>query len=112
MNNFIVKPVGKIVFHNEMPSILLEKTYHSALEGLEGFSHLQIFWWFDACDNDTSRGVLKVSSPYRNSPETLGTFATRSPERPNPIALSAAQILRIDEAVPGRGCPVNAEPMH
>ena len=42
--------------------------------------------------------MLKVSSPYRNSPETLGTFATRSPERPNPVALSTAQILRIDSA--------------
>lgn len=98
MNNLIVKPVGKVVFQNEMPLILLEKPYRSALDGLDGFSHIQIFWWFDACDNETSRSVLKVSSPYRNSPETLGTFATRSPERPNPVALSTAQILRIDPA--------------
>ena len=65
MNNLIVKPVGKVVFQNEMPLILLEKPYRSALEGLDGFSHIQIFWWFDACDNEASRGVLKVSSPYR-----------------------------------------------
>ena len=51
MNNLIVKPVGKVVFQNEMPLILLEKPYRSALEGLDGFSHIQIFWWFDACDN-------------------------------------------------------------
>lgn len=98
MNNLIVKPVGKVVLKNEMPLILLEKPYRSALEGLDGFSHIQIFWWFDACDNEASRSVLKVSSPYRNSPDTLGTFATRSPERPNPVALSTAQILRIDPA--------------
>ena len=27
----------------------------------------------------------------------MGVFATRSPQRPNPIALSVAQVLRIDQ---------------
>lgn len=30
------------------------------------------------------------------SPEMLGTFATRSPERPNPIALTCANITYIE----------------
>lgn len=65
MNNLIVKPVGKVVFQNEMPLILLEKPYRSALEGLDGFSHIQIFWWFDACDNEASRNVLTLSRSQR-----------------------------------------------
>lgn len=33
----------------------------------------------------------------REGPHTLGIFATRSPYRPNPIGLSTARILAIDE---------------
>jgi hypothetical protein len=34
--------------------------------------------------------------PYKKGPEELGIFATRSPLRPNPILLSAAQMLDLD----------------
>ncbi len=33
---------------------------------------------------------------HKNSPEVLGTFATRSPMRPNPIALDCVQVTYID----------------
>ena len=51
---------------------------------------------FSGCNNESSRSKLIEKSPYKGSPDTLGTFATRSPERPNPIALTCAYITYLD----------------
>jgi len=37
-----------------------------------------------------------MPQPYKNSLEVMGIFATRSPVRPNPIALSTVQVIRIN----------------
>lgn len=70
--------------------------YAPALEGLEGFGHIQVLWWFSGCDDPESRGRRREDAPYKRGPATLGTFATRSPLRPNPIALSTLQVTRLD----------------
>lgn len=57
---------------------------------------MQVLWWFDQCDNDSSRNNLVEEKPYKNGPDVLGTFATRSPERPNPIAVTNVSVLNVD----------------
>ena len=42
------------------------------------------------------RNVLETPQPYKKAPTVMGIFATRSPVRPNPIALTAVQIIHID----------------
>lgn len=76
--------------------IVFDEKYKQALIGLEGFSHLQVIWWFSGCDNTEDRNILTIEKPYKKGPATLGTFATRSPERPNPIASSVCEIKSID----------------
>ncbi len=39
---------------------------------------------------------MSEAKPYTKGPDTLGTFATRSPQRPNPIALSCTHVTYID----------------
>lgn len=39
---------------------------------------------------------MTKDKPYRNGPDVLGTFATRSPSRPNPVALDCSQVTYID----------------
>lgn len=39
---------------------------------------------------------LVEKKPYKNAPEVLGTFATRSPERPNPIGVSCSYVTYVD----------------
>ncbi|MNE61354.1 putative tRNA (adenine(37)-N6)-methyltransferase [compost metagenome] len=39
---------------------------------------------------------MEVSAPYKSSPPKMGIFATRSPIRPNPVAMSVVQIIDID----------------
>ncbi len=96
MEQFTVKKIGTIKSDHNGMRLELEKDFAPALEGIEGFSHLNILWWFSECDNDQARNRLTENSPYKNAPIIMGAFAMRSPERPNPIALSCAQVTYID----------------
>ena len=71
-------------------------TIYPALKELDGFSHINVLWWFSDFDNEDFRSVLETDQPYKKAPEKMGIFATRSPVRPNPIALSAVEIINID----------------
>ncbi|HSI40503.1 MAG TPA: tRNA (N6-threonylcarbamoyladenosine(37)-N6)-methyltransferase TrmO [Xanthobacteraceae bacterium] len=72
-----------------------------ALEGLEGTTHLWLLYWMDRAPRDL---VVQVPRSYGKG---RGTFALRSPARPNPIAMSAVRLLGIDGnrlAVVGLDC--------
>ncbi|MGL5513450.1 MAG: SAM-dependent methyltransferase [Sporomusa sp.] len=98
MVNLQVNTIGRIERDDGDMRIALEKAYAPALAGLDGFSHIQVLWWFSQCDNPKDRMALTAAKPYKFSPDVLGTFATRSPMRPNPIALDCVQITYIDPA--------------
>ncbi len=91
-----LKEIGKIKVEGENMFLQINKEYIKGLQGLEGFSHVDVLWWFDKCDNSNSRSILETNKPYKKAPEKLGIFSTRSPERPNPIALSVTQVTHID----------------
>ena len=96
MKNILLNPIGKIKVADGGMFIELNKEYVPALKELQGFSHLDVLWWFDKCDNDEARSILEEDSPYKKGPAVVGIFATRSPFRPNPIALSVVQVIYID----------------
>lgn len=62
---------------------------------LQGYSHIRILWWFHKFEKECFRNTLECDPPYENAPRT-GVFASRSPVRPNPLALTAARIIKID----------------
>lgn len=64
-----------------------------ALRGLERFGDIEVLYWLHQ-----SRRDLILQSP-RSDGATTGTFALRSPVRPNPIGLSRVRLLRVDGAV-------------
>jgi tRNA-Thr(GGU) m(6)t(6)A37 methyltransferase TsaA len=66
--------------------------YASALEGLRPNQDIWILTWLHEADRDTLR-VHPRSDP--SNPIT-GVFATRSPDRPNPIGLHRATLTAID----------------
>ena len=75
--------------------------YVAALKGVEGKAELQILYWMDFARRD-----LVVQVP-RTHGEVSGTFALRSPVRPNPIASSIVTLLRVEKnglAVRGLDC--------
>jgi len=61
-----------------------------ALKGIEAFESLEVLYWLDR-----SRRDLVLQSPKRNG-ETRGTFALRSPVRPNPIGTSLVKFETLD----------------
>ena len=91
-----ITPIGTIHAGESGYYLEIAPPYRAALRGLDGFSHLQILWWCHLCDDPELRGIVEWEQPYRKGPRTLGIFATRSPLRPNPIALTAVAVLGLD----------------
>jgi tRNA-Thr(GGU) m(6)t(6)A37 methyltransferase TsaA len=71
-------------------TIEVDRRYAAALAGVESCSHLLVLYWMDRARRDL---VLQVPRHYG---EQRGTFALRSPARPNPIAASVATLLRVE----------------
>lgn len=72
--------------------IVLDPQVTDGLLGLEPGSDILVLAYFHQADRD----VLQVH-PRGNPDNPLrGVFATRSPARPNPIAVTSARIERID----------------
>lgn len=94
--NYQVKSIGKIKNDENGAYIQLEPEYVLGLQALEGFSHINVVWWFSDCDNDVERNKLQNEQPYKNAPKVMGVFSTRSPARPNPIALTTSEVISID----------------
>jgi tRNA (adenine37-N6)-methyltransferase len=61
----------------------------AALDGLDAHARIEVLYWLDA-----SRRDLVRQSPA-NDGVTRGTFALRSPVRPNPIGTSIATLIGI-----------------
>jgi len=71
----------------------LDPRYAEALAGLEAASHLILLYWMDQARRD-----LAIQVP-RHHERPRGTFALRSPVRPNPIALSVVRLIGLDGTV-------------
>ena len=66
-----------------------------ALRGIEGYDYLWLIWSFsEAIRSDWSP---TVRPPRLGGNVRRGVFATRSPFRPNPLALSSVRLLRVEE---------------
>lgn len=77
-------------------TVVFEPAYRNsdALRGLEDFSHLWLVWVFDQAVRETWSPTVRP--PRLGGNARMGVFATRSPFRPNPIALSAVGLAGID----------------
>lgn len=65
--------------------------YREAVDGLDQFSHIWVVFAF----HQAKGSKLRVRPPRMGGAKKLGVFATRSPHRPNPIGLSAVELLEI-----------------
>ena len=91
-----VSPVGFVRLESGGFYLEIAPEYRAALNGLEGFSHINVLWWSHLLEAPECRAIVECDQPYQNAPARVGIFATRSPLRPNPIALSVAPVLHID----------------
>ncbi len=94
---FEIYPIGKVEQTQQGMQLKIFEPYRPALKELENFGHVVVLWWCNLADTKEYRQTIECKKPYRNAPEKMGIFATRSPARPNPIALSVAAILGVDQ---------------
>jgi len=71
-------------------TVEIDARFAPGLKDVESCSHLVLLYWMDKAPRNL---VLQVPDQYG---EQHGTFALRSPARPNPIALSVVKLLKID----------------
>ncbi len=93
---YSLKPIGRISRRDDAIVLEIDIPFRPALKDLSGFSHVMVFWWADAFDNDEDRAKLHIKPPYAPD-RSIGVFATRSPFRPNPIAMTTCPIVSLDE---------------
>jgi len=91
-----INPIGKVSSsQDERAKIVIRPELAAALEGLEGFSHVWVFFWFHENDRPEARAILQVH-PRRDPTNPLtGVFATRSPVRPNLIGFTCCRIVSV-----------------
>lgn len=85
-------PIGFIRKIQDSVLVEIREDFERGLLGLEGFSHVILLCWFHGSDTKTKRSTLRVHPRGERSNPLMGVFATRSPRRPNPLALYISKI--------------------
>jgi tRNA (adenine37-N6)-methyltransferase len=84
-------PRGLGAQHKAEGSLEILREFEPGLTDIEGFSHLYVIWAFDRSD-----GFDLIAHPPTDEKRSHGVFSTRSPRRPNPIALTVVELLGRD----------------
>jgi tRNA (adenine37-N6)-methyltransferase len=71
--------------------LLPGRNFEQALKDLAGFERIWVIAWLHLNENWQPTVI-----PPRGPKVRRGLFATRSPHRPNPIAISALKLVRIE----------------
>ena len=103
MTEIKLKPIG--VVHNEIKQtgyhdckdivseIEVDAKWAELLDGIEEFSHIIVLFWMHAVPPDSPRPA-KVHPRGRVDLPLIGLFATRAPQRPNPIGITTVKLLK------------------
>ncbi|MGP3667200.1 MAG: tRNA (N6-threonylcarbamoyladenosine(37)-N6)-methyltransferase TrmO [Candidatus Bathyarchaeota archaeon] len=98
---YMFKPIGVIrspfkskseaprqgIFSDKICDVEIFREYEEGLKDVESFSHLIIIYLF----HESKGYTLTVVTPW--DPQPHGVFATRSPNRPNPIGFSVVELV-------------------
>jgi tRNA-Thr(GGU) m(6)t(6)A37 methyltransferase TsaA len=106
MTSFALRPVGRVqstlTDRADAPRqpdegapeawLVFDDAIAPALDGLTPGVDVLLFTWLDRGDRDT----LAVHPRGDRSRPLTGVFATRAPDRPNPIGLHTVHVLSVD----------------
>lgn len=105
---YVVRPIGVVrsPFHAKVEAprqpraaegvegrLELDPSLLHAVEDLEGFEHVWVIAWLDRVE-----GFRPKVHPPRSEIKR-GVLATRAPHRPNPLALSVMELVRVEGTV-------------
>lgn len=75
-------------------SIEIFPEYAKGLKDIDGFSHIYVLWHFHL-----SEKVELITAPLMEPRPKRGTFATRTPHRPNHIGLTVVRLLKRERSI-------------
>jgi tRNA-Thr(GGU) m(6)t(6)A37 methyltransferase TsaA len=76
-------------FDGPVCSIVVDDRWQAALTDIDGYRRIQVLYWMHHARRD-----LVLQTPFGKA--TTGTFALRSPVRPNPIASSIVELVGVE----------------
>ena len=85
----IAEPVNRD-WNSVVSEIVVDGKWLKALKGLEDFSHIIVLFYFSK-----SKGIKLQTHPKGQTDlPMVGLFSTRSPRRPNPIAMTICRLVK------------------
>ncbi len=102
--SIVLKPIGfvqndavgdEVKDRSRLSKIVLKDNLTSALDGIDGFSHVFVLFWLHETV-DKEREKLVVHPRGRADMPLVGVFAARSRFRPNPIGLTLCELVNVD----------------
>jgi tRNA-Thr(GGU) m(6)t(6)A37 methyltransferase TsaA len=97
---YSIQPIGQVAKSPGKTTLKIFPPFRDGLLGLNAFSHVLVFYWFDKNDTTEKRSTLMVHPRGNKANPLTGVFATRSPFRPNLIGLSVCKIKSVgDEGI-------------
>jgi len=101
--NVRLRSIGHVVSPAKFPErvrrenieaqVVIDPEWTEALEGIEEFSHIWVLFYLHHAAGERPF-VAKVHPMGRRNLPLIGALATRTPHRPNPIALTVVRLLR------------------
>ena len=73
--------------------IIIEKTFEDCLDGIEDFSHIIVIFLTDTPE-EARKTIKKIHPAGVKEAPLKGIFSSRSPIRPNPLALSTVKLVK------------------
>jgi tRNA-Thr(GGU) m(6)t(6)A37 methyltransferase TsaA len=106
MTSFVLRPVGRVESTLTDPAdaprqpdegapeawLVFDEAVAPALDGLAPGTDMLLFTWLDRGDRET----LAVHPRGDRSRPLTGVFATRAPDRPNPIGLHTVHVVAVE----------------
>ena len=85
-----VQRSSKHDFNNVVSEIVIDNSLTESLNNLDEFSHIIVLYWMHQSRRPAPQKVHPMGNPDH---ALMGVFATRSPDRPNPIGKSTVRLL-------------------
>ena len=92
VRNEVKQPVRED-WEKVVSDIVVDSSLTEALDGLEEFSHIIVLYWMHEVTTG-GQPPAKVRPMGKQELPLVGLFATRSPNRPNPIGKAMVRLLK------------------
>ncbi|MEM1525036.1 MAG: tRNA (N6-threonylcarbamoyladenosine(37)-N6)-methyltransferase TrmO [Nitrososphaerales archaeon] len=97
--SYILRPIGVVEkCEGEIAKIRIYNDFIEGLERINDFSHIIIIGWLHLSDKEEKRKTIKVKPKRHLGAPIIGVFASRSPDRPNPIGLCVVELLKVEDS--------------